>query len=301
MLLDGQDLISVTYKISSQTETEPIPLPKSSYGVFSTNNGLEIFWTATENIPEYSMALEILAIDKFYLVGDSSGMIDKTVTKIEIEENPAILVEQEGLAKGSVSSVGYTASMITNTGTVAATATASFGFSFMYISKLIQFLEFVSYFPLFNTDFGPKLGNFFFELSEIMNSDFIPNFNEYLFGTRKYADGYFWNGKVSQNGMLDWIYVNAANNFMIFLLVLLVSCIINIRVFYLKCKYENIQESRSKNSKSEKPDIHTLESEKDMPMEAPRAKISVNSPERTNNSEKLNQENSLKNQTENTA
>jgi hypothetical protein len=44
---------------------------------------------------------------------------------------------------------------------------------------------------------GPTLDNFFYELFEIMQFDPLPNLNELLFSVRDYAEGYFWNGKVT--------------------------------------------------------------------------------------------------------
>ena len=81
---------------------------------------------------------------------------------------------------------------------------------------------------------GPRLDNFFYELYDIMQFDPLPNVNEYIFIPRDRAEGYFWNGKVSQTGMLDWIFVNAASDFVLFLLVLLISLILTYQVWRTK-------------------------------------------------------------------
>jgi hypothetical protein len=83
---------------------------------------------------------------------------------------------------------------------------------------------------------GPTLDNFFYELHEIMQFDPLPNLNEILFKVRDHAEGYFWNGKVTQTGMLDWIYVNAASDFVIFLFAIVGSLILGFRIWQLKTK-----------------------------------------------------------------
>ncbi len=181
------------------------------------------------------MTVEITDTSKIFVTGTGAGQIDPNESIVVKEKNPPIDFATNFIHK-SAKSVGVMGVVMAKSALAVMVVAGCCGISFMYLAKLIQFLEFVSYFILFNTDMGGKLNGFFYELYEVMQFDPIPNINEFLFSTRDHAEGYFWNGKVTQTGMLDWIYVNAAGDFVFYLFVLLASLVFFCIIMSLKYK-----------------------------------------------------------------
>ena len=168
ILLDGTDLIKLSFQESNSQSSELTNIPVEEYEVFSSEQGLEVYWTPSESVPRYDLTISITDTSMVTLIGEGGVGIDLDKPTASRKNNPGIYVPSGGLDSFTSKSIGTAGAVITGTGTVTVIVIGSFGFSLMYLARLIQFMEFISYFILFNTDLGPRLNYFLYELYVVM-------------------------------------------------------------------------------------------------------------------------------------